>query len=201
MDYTRIRQDTIPPLLEVLKGHDFGWEAVQEASTSTGHAYGIVRLSFSDSLDHVLKEIASYLGTLIEEAMKGEDLSSLRTHEKIRQIFKITLTVLSPHKEALHSLAQYRVFMTQLPTVFSLGYHGIDAIWYKAGDRSTDYNFYTKRLLLFIVCIPTFLFWLRPENDLTRSMEVFDKRLAQVMKIPKIKAQVLDAVKSVFSAR
>jgi ubiquinone biosynthesis protein COQ9 len=201
MDDTHIRQDIIPPLLEALKGHEFGWEAVQEASQSTDHAYGIVRLSFSDSLDHVLKEIASYLGAVIEEAMKTEDLSSLRTHEKIRHIIKITLTVLAPHREALRALTQYKVFVSQLPTVFSVFYHGMDAVWYKAGDRSTDYNFYTKRLLLSIVCIPTFLFWLRLENELAASMEFFDQRLAQVMKIPKIKTQVLEAVKSIFSAR
>jgi ubiquinone biosynthesis protein COQ9 len=198
MDDARIRQDIIFPLLEVLRRHAFDWEAVQEASKSTEHAYGIVRLAFSDSLDRVLKEITSYLGASIEEGLKTEDLSLLRTPEKIRHIFKITLIVLIPHKEALCSLTQHKVFMTQFPTVFSTGYQSMDAVWHKAGDRSTDYNFYTKRLLLSIVCVPTFLFWLRSENDLEESMEFFDKRLAQVMKIPKMKTQALDAVKSIF---
>ena len=201
MDYNHIKQDIIPSLLEVLGDHAFDWEAVQKASEMTPHAYGIVRLAFANSLDHVLEEIISYFGTSIEGALTAEDLSSLRTHEKIRHIFKVTLTVLTPYKKALRSLTHYRVFMTQFPTVFSAGYQSMDSSWYKAGDRSTDYNFYTKRLLLSIVCIPTFLFWLRPENDLIESMEFFDKRLAQVMKIPKIKNRIVQTVQSFFNRK
>src|SRR3546814_10685041 len=44
-------------------------------------------------------------------------------------------------------------------------YRTVDAIWYAAGDRATDYNFYTKRALLAGVYSSTLLFWLNDKSE------------------------------------
>ncbi len=41
----------------------------------------------------------------------------------------------------------------------------VDALWYAAGDRSTDYNYYTKRLLLAGVYSSTLLVWLNDKSE------------------------------------
>ena len=44
-------------------------------------------------------------------------------------------------------------------------YKTVDAIWYAIGDRSTDFNFYTKRGLLAGVYSATLFYWLNDKSE------------------------------------
>ena len=58
-------------------------------------------------------------------------------------------------------------------------------MWYAAGDRATDFNFYTKRLTLAGVYSSTLLFWLDDASDDNAATWAFlDRRIAGVMRIP-----------------
>ena len=57
----------------------------------------------------------------------------------------------------------------------------VDTIWHAAGDRSTDFNFYTKRGLLAGVYAATTLYWLDDRSDDAQATAAFlDRRLAEV---------------------
>ena len=43
-------------------------------------------------------------------------------------------------------------------------YKTVDAMWYAAGDTSTDFNFYTKRATLAGVYSSTLLYWLNDRS-------------------------------------
>jgi ubiquinone biosynthesis protein COQ9 len=77
------------------------------------------------------------------------------------------------------------------PLALKLLYNTVDALWYAAGDTSTDFNFYTKRATLAGVYSSTLLYWL---NDRTPGSEAtwafLDRRIEDVMKIEKLKSQV-----------
>jgi ubiquinone biosynthesis protein COQ9 len=60
----------------------------------------------------------------------------------------------------------------------------VDAIWHAAGDTSTDYNFYTKRMLLAGVYSATLLFWLNDESeDFAATWAFLDRRIGEVVRI------------------
>ena len=70
-------------------------------------------------------------------------------------------------------------------------YRTVDAIWYAAGDTSTDYNFYTKRGLLAGVYSSTVLYWLNDDSEGAVATWAFlDRRIADVMKVPKLIGKV-----------
>ena len=51
-------------------------------------------------------------------------------------------------------------------------------VWYKAGDKSTDYNHYTKRILFNTVYASTELFMLTDKSkDFNATWEFLDRRL------------------------
>jgi len=63
-------------------------------------------------------------------------------------------------------------------------YRTVDLIWRAAGDRSTDYNFYSKRGLLAGVYVATLLFWLRDESkDHAETWRFLDARIGDVLKV------------------
>ena len=66
-----------------------------------------------------------------------------------------------------------------------------------AGDRSTDFNFYTKRGLLAGVYAATTLYWLDDRSPGFEATQAFlDRRLADVMAIPRLGSRVRE-----FAAR
>lgn len=188
----KIRLETIPILLEVLKNKSFGWGAVEEASQKIGYSYGLVRLSFKDNLSFVLTSLTNFMTSLVVDQIDLIDLTPFRTHEKIRKIIEVSFQVLAPYKPALRHLVNGPMMKRYLMTESKILYDIVNRIWYKAGDQSTDYNFYTKRLLLSVAYVPTFLFWLKEENTLETTMVFLDKKLQQVMKVGQLKHTIMN---------
>jgi ubiquinone biosynthesis protein COQ9 len=63
-------------------------------------------------------------------------------------------------------------------------------MWRIAGDTSTDFNHYTKRMTLGAVYGSTLLVWLDDQSDdWTETAGFLDRRIDDVMKIEKLKAQ------------
>ena len=75
------------------------------------------------------------------------------------------------------------------PVAAKLTWATVDAIWRACGDRSHDYNYYTKRGLLSGVWTSTLLYWLndRSEGD-AATWAFLDRRIGDVMRIPKLTA-------------
>ena len=66
----------------------------------------------------------------------------------------------------------------------------VDALWYAAGDRSTDFNFYTKRGLLAGIHAATTLYWLDDRSEGGAATDAFlDRRLADVAALPRLRAE------------
>ena len=68
-----------------------------------------------------------------------------------------------------------------------------DKIWDTLGDTSEDVNWYTKRATLAGVYSATVLYWLGDDSaDNQATWAFLDRRIADVMQIEKVKAQVRD---------
>jgi len=67
-------------------------------------------------------------------------------------------------------------------------YNSVNTMWYLAGDNSTDFNFYTKRLILSgVYTNALFVFF---SKEMKHVEENIDKNLKRISKIPKIKERI-----------
>jgi ubiquinone biosynthesis protein COQ9 len=73
------------------------------------------------------------------------ELESMRVRDKVAAAVRLRLEALEPHREAV----QRGLTFLGLPPNGALGlrclYRTVDAVWHGIGDRSVDYNFYSKR--------------------------------------------------------
>ena len=75
------------------------------------------------------------------------------------------------------------------PLALRIGWRSADLMWRIAGDTSTDYNHYSKRLILSGVYGSTLLAWLDDKSEgWMESAAFLDRRLAGVMRFEKWKA-------------
>ncbi len=118
------------------------------------------------------------------EALEKRDLAAMKVHERVAAAVRQRLEQVAPQREAVGRGLAFFALPQNAPLGLRCLYRTVDAIWYGAGDRSTDYNFYSKRLLLAGVYSSTLLFWLNDKSDSYAATWAFlDRRIAEVLKI------------------
>lgn len=125
------------------------------------------------------------------EDMEKEGVAALKIRDRIKAAVRFRLERHAGNREA----ARRALALLSLPFNAGLGlkllYKTVDAMWYAAGDTSTDFNFYTKRATLAGVYSSTLLYWLNDRSPGAEQTWAFlDRRIDDVMKIEKLKSQV-----------
>ena len=122
------------------------------------------------------------------EDMEKEGVAGLKIRDRIKAAMRIRLERHTGEREA----ARRALALLALPLNAGLGlkllYKTVDAMWYAAGDTSTDFNFYTKRATLAGVYSSTLLYWLNDRSEGREATWAFlDRRIDDVMKIEDLK--------------
>ena len=119
------------------------------------------------------------------------DMLSMPVRERIATAIEVRLRQNSFNKEALRKLLSHFALPKNSMAGARFTYRTVDAIWYAAGDNSTDFNFYTKRGLLACVYTSTILYWLDDESQESADTSAFlRRRISDVMKIPSLTASL-----------
>ena len=102
-----------------------------------------------------------------------------RLPDRVRAAIAFRLALHRPAKEAVRrGLA---LLATRPATAAAVTARSVDAIWHAAGDRSSDWNWYSKRAILAGVYGSTLLYWLRDDSfDDADTLAFLDRRLAGV---------------------
>lgn len=140
-------------------------------------------IHFSHSADLALAE------TLKEDYA----LSEMKIRERIATAVMVRLRANMEYREAIRRA--FGILMLPWNSGASLKalYNTVDVIWRAAGDTSTDYNFYTKRMLLAKVYSSTVYVWLNDDSPNLEETEAFlHRRISDVMQIQKWKAKLKD---------
>ena len=125
----------------------------------------------------------------LTEHFTPERFEGLKIREKIRTIVWKRLEIMEPAREAVRRALSILAMPQNVPTGLKMGWRSADVMWRIAGDTSTDYNHYTKRLMLGGIYTSTLLVWLDDQTDgWTDTASFLDRRIDDVMKIEKLKA-------------
>lgn len=169
-----------------------GWtqSVLNNAAQSAGYKKTDAIRVFPGGAIEAVDQFFREMDRLMLEALQGYSLDTMKIRERITTCVRVKLMVMEPYREALRkALAMHAMPFYAHRGLKSL-YETVDQIWYVAGDNSTDYNFYSKRLILAGVYSSTLLYWL---DDKTPGYEAtlgfLDRRIANVMSFEKAKHQ------------
>jgi ubiquinone biosynthesis protein COQ9 len=122
------------------------------------------------------------------------DLTSLSVRKRIRTAVLTRLAILTPHKLAARRAALFLALPTHAALALRLLSYTADAMWRAAGDKSTDFNWYTKRAILGAVYAATEIAWFGDDTPDGCKTEAFlDARIESVMQYEKLKARLRPA--------
>jgi ubiquinone biosynthesis protein COQ9 len=143
------------------------------------------------------KTQAAMIDLYIQEVDRGLEawftpkrLGALKIREKIRALIWRRLEIMGPAREAVRRGLAILAMPQNLPLALRISWRTADLMWRIAGDTSTDFNHYTKRITLGAVYGSTLLVWLDDQSEgWTETAAFLDRRIDDVMKIEKVKAQ------------
>ena len=135
---------------------------------------------------------------MVREFKKIKNVSTSMT-KKIKSLILIKLNQSKNNKDVIRKT----IFWLGLPQNSNLAfrtlYATVDLIWRTAGDTSTDSSFYSKRILLSGVYSSTLLAFLGDDaNDMIKTEKFLDRRLDNVLKIPKLINPVKNKVSEIL---
>jgi ubiquinone biosynthesis protein COQ9 len=126
----------------------------------------------------------------LQAAFTPKRLASMKVREKIRSLIWQRLEIMGPAREAIRRALAILAMPQNLPLALRMSWRSADLMWRIAGDTSTDFNHYTKRMTLGAVYGSTLLVWLDDRTeDWSETSAFLDRRIDDVMKIEKLKAE------------
>ena len=97
---------------------------------------------------------------------------------------------MGPAREAVRRALAILAMPQNLPLALRISWRRADLMWRIAGDTSTDFNHYTKRMTLGAVYGSTLLAWLDDDSEGWSDTAAFlDRRIDNVMAFEKWKAE------------
>jgi ubiquinone biosynthesis protein COQ9 len=119
------------------------------------------------------------------------DLGQVRGRDRMALAVNTRLAVLLPHREAVRRAFSFLALPQNAPLAAQLLYGTVDMLWRAAGDRSTDFNFYTKRGMLAGVYTATMLYWLDDRTlGATATEAFFARRLNEVLTLTRLRERL-----------
>ncbi|MFK7866791.1 MAG: COQ9 family protein [Alphaproteobacteria bacterium] len=146
-----------------------------------------------DLLIGVSKLINQQLSIHIERVTTQAETSNMRFHEKIIEAIMRAYGQFKPFRPAMINAAGLMANPYHGKLVTGLLFEQADHIWREFGDKSLDFNYYSKRGLLSLVLSSSLLVYLYDESDdLSDTRAFLARRIDNVLSIPKIKQAARD---------
>jgi ubiquinone biosynthesis protein COQ9 len=169
-----------------------GWTeaGLARAAAKAGLTDGEVQLATPNGAGDLLDLLGKRAARAAEARLAQPDIAGMKVREKVATAVRAWLAFLEPHKPAVKRAAGSPANLLTGPKGL---WTAADAIWAGLGDKSTDYNWYTKRMILSGVIGSTLVAWLGTDDP--AQVDAFlDRRIENVMQFEKFKGEVRDAV-------
>jgi ubiquinone biosynthesis protein COQ9 len=180
----------LAPLIPAHAAFD-GWTeaALAMAATELGIPAERARLAFPGGAMEMVDAWFDSLDKAMLAAFPPERIAAMKVRDRIRALVLFRFAAIAPRREALRRALSILAMPQNAPSAARLAWRSADRIWRVAGDVSTDFSHYSKRATLLAVYASTTLVFLDDETpDLADTGAFLDRRLADVMRIEKLKA-------------
>ena len=169
-----------------------GWTraAVDSAAAQLKVDPAQARLAFPKDPAAMIDAYIQAVDREMEKRLPPENLAGMKIRAKIRTLVWTRLQIMGGAREAVRTALSILAMPQNVPLGVRIGWRSADLMWRLAGDTSTDFNHYTKRITLGAVYASTLLAWLDDDSDSWSETGAFlDRRIDNVMQFEKWKAQ------------
>ena len=170
-----------------------GWSGatLDAAITESGVDAGLARLAFPRGGIDMALAFHRRADRALADALEAANLTDMRIRDRIAHCVRRRIELVAEHRDAVRRGAT----LLALPLHATEGARAIwetaDIIWTACGDTATDYNWYSKRMILSSVFSATMLYWLGDASpNFSNTWAFLERRIEDIMRFEKTKAQL-----------
>ena len=168
-----------------------GWtaKAVDSAANQLDLDPAQARISFPKDPPHMIEAWIEGVDAAMAAHFTPKRIAAMKVRDRIRALVWYRLETMGSAREAVRTALSILAMPQNVPLALKISWRSADLMWRLAGDTATDYNHYSKRLILSGVYGSTLLAWLDDQSEgWTETGAFLDRRLAGVMRFEKWKA-------------
>ena len=137
----------------------------------------------------MLKLSLDYLNYELENMCSQYDFVRIPVHKRIKKIILTKINLINKNKDFYRRTFYFLLIPINYKILTAYLYKSANLMWYIAGDKSTDFNYYTKRMILSGVYSSLILHFINNDSILETEKKL-DDSLLKVSKIPLIKEKI-----------
>jgi ubiquinone biosynthesis protein COQ9 len=182
------QRDLLTFFLKEVPQKSWGSESFVGAAMASGLGEGAAYFRYPKGELAMADVFADYIRTAVtNEVDKTRSFARMKVREKIAFQLHAWLDAMMPYKKAIPHLLRFYARPSVAPLALRHLHLLVDEMWHQAGDTSTDYNYYSKRLLLAGIVKTTMLYWLQDESREAEDTRAFlEARIANILVIGKV---------------
>ena len=167
----------------------YGWNDLLFQKISENKNINLKELNalFSNGYKEMIVVFFDNLNKELEYKYKNHNFFKIPIHKRIRTILISKLLIIEKEKTLFKRTFNYLLIPGNYKLLIKLIYKSVSIIWYISNDKSTDFNFYSKRMILAGIYITVVMNLLN--SSMFEAEKKLDYLLHKVSKIPKIKAK------------
>lgn len=170
-----------------------GWTmpALMRGASDAGYSKSDVIRVFPSGAMQAVDYFFALSDDALKDALSRYNLDTMKIRERITLATRLRIEMHESHSEAFRRAVNMYMLPFNLARAMHSLYRTIDAIWFAIGDKSTDFNFYSKRATLAGVYVATLNYWLADHSPGRQATwDYLDRRIETVMHIEKLKARI-----------
>ncbi|WP_236869874.1 COQ9 family protein [Candidatus Bandiella numerosa] len=173
----QLKNDVLFSVIEILPYEAFDINIISKACKNIGLQSEYASLLFPNGRAEFLEVFRDYIDEIMVERIKNE-LSEVKSiTSRIFESLKIRFEILDKYKIIIPKIIAFYSMPWNHLKLYPYTWKSMNLIWRTAGnDKSTDFNYYTKRGLLTGVYWATLLYWLSDESTNYESTHDFLNR-------------------------
>jgi rpsU-divergently transcribed protein len=149
----------------------------------------ILNNNFPNEYQSLNKELNTLINSMMNRSKRPKNFNKLRLNEKIKY-FVIKRLALTDEIFDFKKLAKLNLTSKSPKNAFKILFDISDEIWFLVGDKSLDFNFYSKRFILMNIYLNSFLYLISQKKRNFENLETFvEKQIKAVLTFGKLKSK------------
>lgn len=184
------KQEVVDVVLSEVPFLGWNWQTVKESVTKCNLDQEYADILFPEGIDEIITIYIDRIDLEMKQVVETEEFQQLSIRNKIASLVKARFQVMEQSKVLSVATIKYLMMPHNVVLSNKLLFRTVDMMWRLIGDKSTDYNYYSKRMLLSAVYSSSLLYWMSDDSEGNERTNAFiDRRIADVMKIGKLKSK------------
>ena len=178
--FNRIRKRTLNGILKEIPNSGFNENMLIKSGQKLGLEKGVIDRIFPEGLEEIKEYFFEEIDKKMIKILSKNNIEELRIRDRIATALICRFELFQKHKKSVIHIFSTD-FSNPLKSMSKL-WATSDIIWKIAGDQSTDFNHYTKRILLSWVYLTTFACWVKDKDKTFQETRSFlNRRIDEVL--------------------